>query len=90
MGWLTESAMEQELGFIQLWLTDEYTVSGLCESFGISRTTCYKIIDRYYELGEEVFTAGPKAPLHIPHKTAIHIEKKIVALRNKHETWGAR
>ena len=90
MGWLAESVMEQKLRFIQLWLTDEYTVSGLCESFGISRTTGYKLIDRYYELGEEAFKEGSRAPLSIPHRTPIRIEKKIVALRNKHETWGAR
>ncbi len=62
MGWQTQSVMEQKLRFIQLWLTDEYTVTGLCRSFGISRTTGYKLIDKYYELGEEAFTAGSKAP----------------------------
>lgn len=90
MGWQTKSVMEQKLRFIQLWLTEDYTVTGLCKSFGISRTTGYKLIEKYYELGEEAFTAGSKAPLNIPHKTAIRMERKIVALRKKYESWGAR
>ncbi len=90
MGWQTKSVMEQKLRFIQLWLTGEYTVTGLCDSFGISRTTGYKLIDKYYEIGEEAFTVGSKAPLNIPHKTPIRVERKIVELRKKHETWGAR
>lgn len=90
MGWLSKSVMEQKIRFIQLWLTEEYTLSGLCESFGISRTTGYKLIDRYYEKGEEAFKNMSRAPKHIPHKTAEGVERKIVELRKRHESWGAR
>lgn len=90
MGWLSKSVMEQKIRFIQLWLTEEYTLSGLCESFGISRTTGYKLIDRYYEKGEEAFKDMSRAPKHIPHKTAEGVERKIVELRKRHESWGAR
>ena len=52
MGWQTKSVVEQKLRFIQLWLTNEYTVKCLCESFGISRWTGYNQINNYYELGD--------------------------------------
>ena len=90
MSWQSKSVMEQKRQFIQLWLTNEYTVKGLCEAFGISRTTGYNLIEKYDQIGEEAFREESKAPLSISHKTPIRIENKFVELRKKHETWGAR
>ena len=59
MGCLTKSVMEQKFKSDSV-LHRRYTVNGLCESFGITRTKGYKLIDRYYELGEEVLTVGLK------------------------------
>ncbi|MCB0541662.1 MAG: helix-turn-helix domain-containing protein, partial [Bacteroidetes bacterium] len=69
MSWQSKSVMEQKRQFIQLWLTNEYTVKGLCEAFGISRTTGYNLIEKYDQIGEEAFREESKAPLSIPHKT---------------------
>ena len=90
MSWQTESVMEQKRRFIEMWLTNNYTVTGLCEAFGISRTTGYNLINEYELLGEYVFNHKSKAPHHTPHKTPEQIEKRIVALRQKHDNWGAR
>jgi len=90
MSWQTKSIMEQKIRFIQLWLTNDYTFKGLCESFSISRTTGYKLLDKYHQFGEDAFLQGSKAPINIPHKTSAAVEKKIIQLRQKHETWGAR
>ena len=90
MSWKTKSIMDQRMKFIELWLTDNYTVTGLCEAFGISRTTGHKLINKYYDLGEDAFADGSRIPFIIPHKTPERIENKIVALRKKHENWGAR
>ena len=73
-----------------MWLTNEYTMSGLCKSFGISRTTGHKLIQRYRAEGEYVFINKSRAPLNIPHKTPFLVELRIIKLRKKHETWGAR
>ena len=48
--------MEQKKNFIQLWVTDEYTVKALCKSFGIWKTTGYNLINNYYELEEETYS----------------------------------
>ena len=90
MGWQTKSVMEQKQRFIQMWLTNDYTMSGLCKSFGISRTTGYKLINRYHAEDEYVFINRSKAPLNIPHKTPFSVELRVIQLREKHETWGAR
>jgi len=73
-----------------MWLTIEYTMSGLCKSFGISRTTGFKLIQRYLAEREYVYINRSRAPLNIPHKTSFTVELKIIQLREKHETWGAR
>ena len=86
MGWQIESVLKQKQRFIQMWLTNEYTVAGLCKSFGISRTTGYSLINEYELLGEYVFNHKSRAPRQISHKTSEEFEKRIVALRQKHET----
>ena len=90
MGWQTESVMEQKQRFIQMWLTNEYTMSGLCKSFGISRTTGYKMVQRYRAESEYIFINKSRAPLNIPHKTPFSVELRIIKFREKHPNWGAR
>lgn len=90
MSWQTESVMQQKERFIRMWLSQEFTVSSLCESFGISRTTGYNLINAYNELGNNCFQIKSSKPYSSPHKTPRIIEDKIIELRNKHPNWGAR
>jgi len=90
MSWQIESVMEQKERFIRMWLSKDFTVSGLCKSFGISRRTEYNLINSYHEYGEKCFSQGSKSPHSTPHKTPVKIENRIIKLRNKHENWGAR
>jgi len=90
MGWQTESVMQQKERFIRMWLSNDFTVVGLCKSFGISTRTGYNLINAYNRLGDECFESKSKKPKSSPHKTPIIIEDKIVELRKKHEDWGAR
>lgn len=90
MSWQTKSVMEQREKFIMMWKSNNYTVTALCKSFGISRRTGYNLINKYKKLGDQCFEDRSKVPTNTPHKTPIEIEEKIVELRRKHETWGAR
>ena len=90
MSWQTESVMQQKERFIRMWLSNDFTVVGLCKSFGISTRTGYNLINAYNELGDECFESKSKRPKNSPHKTPFIIEDKIVELRKKHEDWGAR
>lgn len=90
MSWKTESVMKQKERFIRMWLSKDFTVSGLCNSFGISRTTGYNLIKSYNDFGEKSFELKSHIPKSTPHKTSIEIEHKIVELRTKHPDWGAR
>jgi len=90
MAWQTESVMEQKIRFIKMWLTNDFYVTELCKSFGISTRTGYNIINQYKEFGINSFDPKSKSPKSSPHKTPTKVEEKIVQLRNKHQNWGAR
>jgi len=76
--------------FVKLWESGVYVFTSLCEVFGISRQSGYNLINRYKKEGELAFIPQSKSPKRIPNKTSKAVENKIVALRKKHEDWGAR
>ena len=43
--------MEQRQRFVALAMSDQFTISELCEQFGISRKTGHKWIGRYAQFG---------------------------------------
>jgi putative transposase len=51
MPWKEVKPMDQKLRFISDYLKDYFTISELCERYGISRTTGYKWINRYRASG---------------------------------------
>ena len=55
MPWKESSVMEERLRFVARLLDGE-TMTGLCDEFGISRKTGYKIFDRYKEHGVAALT----------------------------------
>ena len=82
--------MEQKIEFICEWLTEKYTITELCNGFGISRPTAYRLIGRYEKLGLEGLRYQPKAPINHPNSTKEYVEKKILHLKEKHTRWGAK
>ena len=47
MPWKTTTPMEEALRFVTLVQTDRFTVTDLCEQFGINRKTVYKHLTRH-------------------------------------------
>ncbi len=90
MSWQKESVMDQKERFIRMWLSKDFTVTGLCKSFGISTRTGYNLINAYKLDRNNCFESKTRKPKSSPNKTPKKIEDKIVALRRKHELWGAR
>ncbi len=90
MPWKDTSAMEEKVEFINEWLSNRYTVTELCEAFGISRTTAYKYFDRYAKEGFNAFLEQSRAPVQHPNQTPEDIELAIIDLRKLHKRWGAR
>ncbi|MGE3623116.1 MAG: helix-turn-helix domain-containing protein [Bdellovibrionales bacterium] len=61
MPWKASNTMEERIKFIGRVLDGE-KISALCEEFGISRKTGYKIYDRYKSCGIEGLTDRSRRP----------------------------
>lgn len=90
MSWNTESVMKQKERFIRMWLSNDFTFTGLCKSFNISTRTGYNLVNAYKVEGDKCFIPKSKKPIRSPNRTPQIIEDKIIQLRKKHEDWGAR
>ena len=90
MPWKDTTTMEQKVEFICEWLSQKYTITELCEKFGITRPTGYRIIGRYEKEGIEGLLEKSRAPINHPNRTKEEVEKKILSLKGKYDKWGAK
>lgn len=91
MSWKEDkSVMEVRLEFVKLWEDGRYTMTELCERFGVSRNNAYKWLKRYREEGLEGLKDRRRRPMSSPHATPREVERLVVAERDAHPTWGPR
>lgn len=90
MPWENVTTMEEKHRFITLAQSDRFTISELCESFGISRKTGHKWLNRYAEGGFDGLLEQSRAPKSVPLRTEDSIERLIISERRKHSTWGGK
>jgi putative transposase len=88
--WSEISPMSQRQEFIELYLKRQCRVSELCAAFGVSEKTGYKWIARYHAEGHAGLTDRSRAPVHSPQRVAADVIERIVGLRKRHPTYGAR
>lgn len=88
MPWKETCPMEERFGFIRDWLKHTWSVTGLCETYGISRKTGHKWIDRFKKSGEQGLVELSRARHSQANATSQEIEEKLVAIRLKHRHWG--
>ena len=84
------TTMEQKVEFICQWNSGMYTITELCQAFGISRPTAYRLIHGYEKHGIEGLLEKSRAPRNHPNKTKEEIENKILELKGKYKLWGAK
>jgi putative transposase len=90
MPWNKVTQMEEITRFVLLAQTDRFTVTDLCEQFGISRKTGYKHLERYASAGLKGLQARSHRPHQFPQRTDEAIEALILAERRLHRTWGPK
>lgn len=88
MPWKESDAMSERLKFVAR-IMDGERMTDLCNEFGISRKTGYKLLDRFESEGASAFGDQSRAPKSHPNQTSTKMERAIVDLRNQHPTWGA-
>ena len=90
MPWQESCAMDERVRFIADQQSGSWTMTELCERYGISRRVGYKWLDRYRLEG----AAGLMARSHAPHvhgrATPRNIAEAIVGLRQERPSWGPR
>src|SRR5262245_9441085 len=90
MPWAQTSTMDHKRLFINDYLTRSFSVSELCERYGISRPTGYKWIGRYLTQGYAGLEELSRRPLSCPHRTAEELVVPLLDLRRRHPTWGSK
>ena len=78
------------LRFVMLAQSGRFTVTELCEQFGISRKTGYKHLERYAAEGLKGLAQRSHRPHQFPQRTDAAVEALIVAERQLHRTWGPK
>ena len=90
MPWNKITLMEEITRFVMLAQSGRFTVTELCEQFGISRQTGYKHLGRYATSGLKGLQARSHRPHHFPQITDEAVEALIVEERRLHRTWGPK
>jgi putative transposase len=80
--------MDERVKFIARLLDGE-RMSELCEEFGVSRKTGYKILERYRDCGVEGLTDRSRRPYRHANQLPVQIETLIVRLKREKPAWGA-
>ena len=91
MPWKEASVMDRRQEFVTFAGAAGANVSALCRTFGISRKTGYKWIERAGgEAGQGVFEDRSRRPHNSPRRTVETLEQSVLAVRDAHPAWGAR
>lgn len=88
MPWKETCAMIERENFVLSYLEHELTMAALCREFGISRKTGYKWMKRFIRNGLFGLEDLSRAPYTHFNAVSAEVEKRVVAARRRHPTWG--
>ncbi len=89
MPWTETCVMEQRAKFIIDVLEGSYSMTELCEYYGISRKSGYKWIQRYEQGGFDAIRDLSRAPHCHPHQISHQVKESIIAVKKRFPKWGA-
>jgi transposase InsO family protein len=90
MPWKESDVRSERIRFVVEAVSGEWTMSGLCRRYGISRPTGYKWLRRYREVGSvSELEEQSRRPRHSPRQTPEWIEDRVEQLRRRHG-WAGR
>ena len=89
MPWKEHGVMEERFRFVEEWNSGDWSLAELCRFYGVSRTTGYKWVGRYEAGGLEALRDLSRAAHEHPNAVAAEMEDLVIALREKHPSWGA-
>lgn len=83
------SAREQRWQFVHDFESGHWSMTELCERYGITRPTGYKWVRRYQSGGVAALEEQSRAPHWCAHRTAARIERLLLEARAEYG-WGAK
>lgn len=90
MPWKETSAMDQRIQFIGDWLSGQFSKTGLCQCYGISRPTGDKWIKRYQRWGVEGLKELSRAAKYHPNAVDPALCERIVSYKLRHQRFGPK
>ncbi len=81
--------VKERLAFVHDLTSGHWSMTELCERYGVSRPTGYKWIARHAAEGGAGLDDRSRAPQRCPHRTSEALEALIVAARQEYG-WGAK
>jgi len=89
MPWHETNPMLERHHFVHDLESGQWTMTELCERYGISRNTGYKWLHRYRQHGVQGLHDRSRAPRSSPHQTPDDIVELILREHTRFG-WGAR
>lgn len=90
MSWRDICPMDEKIKFIASVKEGAHSFSTICRSYGISRKTGYKWLNRYEEEGPEGLYDQKRARVTQSHRTEERLVKQILKVKKKHKDWGPK
>jgi putative transposase len=90
MPWKETCVTDEKIAFVAECLRGELPMTALCEDFGISRDTGYRLLQRYREEGANGLMPRSRAPHRHGMAMAEEIAAAIIALRCERPCWGPK
>lgn len=82
--------VNERVKFVAAAQSGRWTRTELCERFGVSRKTGYKLLERYRAAGVDGLRDRSRAPWTQPNQVSPELEAAILRARKAHPTWGSK
>ena len=83
------NAVDERVRFVKDFASGHWSMTELCERYGVSRPTGYKWIARHRTAGDRGLVERSRAPHSCPHRTSEDVEALLVEARRQYG-WGAK
>jgi len=80
---------EQRRAFVHDHESGQWSMTELCQRYGVTRPTGYLWVERYRDEGDAGLAERSRAARECPHRIPRDLERRILALRD-HYGWGAK